>query len=199
LPSNDAANGYVYPVMQYGHDGPVGGVGLGLALGGGYVVENGSALQGQYLFTEFATTGQIFHASLAAMEAATTRGDPALLAPLPLQRATIYFDHDNDPSTPDVLRSSMLDVVDDAPTWDHSGRADIRFGQGPDGELYLLSKRNGLVYLVTSSLPGSRRRPATVAPPPPTSAPGGRSVAPVAPGPSVVPRTSVAVTFGTEQ
>jgi hypothetical protein len=37
--------------------------------------------------------------------------------------------------------------------YDNSGRVDMRFGQGPAGEMYLLSKRDRRVYLVTNSLP----------------------------------------------
>jgi len=33
-------------------------------------------------------------------------------------------------------------------------RVDVRIEQGPDGVMYMMSKRNNLIYLVTSSLPG---------------------------------------------
>lgn len=44
----------------------------------------------------------------------------------------------------------MKDVLGDEVTYDGSGRADIRFGQGPNEEIYLLNKRNDYVYLITS-------------------------------------------------
>lgn len=47
----------------------------------------------------------------------------------------------------------MVDVVDDSPDYNGSGRADIRFGQGPDGTLYLMSKNNGTIYRIGNSRP----------------------------------------------
>ena len=67
----------------------------------------------------------------------------------------IRFDHDSNPFTAQLVRSDLRDVFNDSPNYDGSGRADVRFGQGVNGELYISSKRNGLVYLVTNSLPGS--------------------------------------------
>jgi hypothetical protein len=50
---------------------------------------------------------------------------------------------------------TMLGVINDSPRYfSHSGtrRADIRFGQGPSGEIYIMNKRNNTIYLVTNSL-----------------------------------------------
>jgi len=156
LPDDDAGNGYVYPAVQFGHPGPRGSGSTGHALGGGYVVSNGSALDGRYFYCEFATSGELYFATVEALQTTVRKGPPAALTQARMLRARLLFDHDGDPATPAQPRSSMVDVVDDSPTYDGSGRADIRFGQGPDGTLYLMSKRNGLVYRVANSQPGAR-------------------------------------------
>ena len=81
-------------------------------------------------------------------------------APSALTQATvatprILFDHDADQFTAPLVRTSLTDVFNDSPFYDGSGRADVRFGQGVDGELYISSKRNGQIYLVTNSMPSS--------------------------------------------
>ena len=153
LPADDAALGYVYPAVQYGHPGTRGQVAGGRALGGGYVVNNGSALSGRYFYCEFATTGLIFHTGVDELTATVRRGDPGALTQAPIHGTTILFDHDGNPATPAVARSSMVDVVDDSPNHRGGNRADIRFGQGPDGTLYLMSKQNGMVYRIANSRP----------------------------------------------
>lgn len=153
LPANDADLNYTYPVAQFGHTGSVGAGFTGQALGGGFVVENGSELDGQYFYIDFPKSGELFHSSVAAIRAATTRGAPSNLTVARTGRASISFNHDNDDST-DRLASSMREIIRSANGYDTSGdRVDIRFGQGPKGELYLINKRNNVVYLVTNSLP----------------------------------------------
>lgn len=153
LPANDATLGYVYPAIQYGHPGTRGQIAGGRALGGGYVVNNGSALSGRYFYCEFATTGQVFHATVGELTATVRRGDPGALTQAPIHSTSILFDHDGNPATPAVARSSMVDVVIDSPNFRGGNRADIRFGQGPDGTLYLMSKQNGMVYRIAESRP----------------------------------------------
>ena len=87
------------------------------------------------------------------MRAAATTGDPTRLTRAPIFEASIAFDHDGNPSTPAQELPSMVDVVSSDPDFsDVEGiRADIRFGRGPQGELYLMSKRNRMVYLITNS------------------------------------------------
>lgn len=154
LPSDDAKYGYTYPVAEVSHDGPSGAGFIGIGLAGGYPVTNGSPLDGEYLYGEFATQGQIYHSNLAAMRGAVTKGDPSQLTQTSAARARVYFDDDADPSTPAQQKASMLDVINDDPGYIDNGRADLRFGQGSRGELYLTSKTNDRVYLIESSLPG---------------------------------------------
>ena len=161
LPANEAENGYTYPAAQYGHEGERGSGFSGQAIAGGYVVANGSALDGEYFYSDFPLVGKFFHSSFDEMLGAVTLldpDDPSRDAPGDLTQAatgrvSILFDHDSDPGTPSLARTDLRDVFNDANTYDGSGRADVRFGQGPDGELYISSKKNGLVYLVTNSLP----------------------------------------------
>ena len=151
LAANEADNGFVFPAAQWGHVGEA-----GQAIAGSHVIENGSDLDGEYLHADFAFTGELFHSNYAEMSAAVTSlapgQAPTALTQAAVARPRILFDHDANPATEPLERENLRDVFDDAPTYDGFGRADVRFGQGPDGELYISSKRNGLVYLVTNSV-----------------------------------------------
>jgi glucose/arabinose dehydrogenase len=153
LPANDNINNFTYPVMQFLHQGTRGTGFTGQALGGGYVVENGSPLSGYYFSTDFVNTGDIFSTPLASMKAAITTGAASGLRMAPIARVAIRFDHDNNAATAPIalanLRAMMTATL--SPNYDNSGRVDMRFGQGPQGEMYLLSKRDRRVYLVTNS------------------------------------------------
>lgn len=155
LPDNDADNDYRYPVAQFGHTGNVGASFTGQALGGGFVVENGSELDGLYFYIDFPKSGEIFHSRVTDLLAANTQGTPASLSVARTWRDRIVFDHDNNPDTAGIS-SSMKAVVQSANGFvDTNDRVDLRYGQGPAGELYLFSKRNNMVYLVSNSVPES--------------------------------------------
>lgn len=174
LPADEALNGYTFPNAFWGHEGVIGESFVGQAIAGGHVIQNGSSeLDNQFIFVEFATDGRAYHVDFSAMLAATTelnpddplRGSPAELTWVTPQELTILFDHDSDPSTTPLVRSSLKDVLDDEPDFQtilSAGkvRADLRLGQGPNGELYILNKRNGWVYVATNTQP-----PATSEPP----------------------------------
>ncbi|MGI9605803.1 MAG: calcium-binding protein, partial [Acidimicrobiales bacterium] len=81
------------------------------------------------------------------------RDHPSELTQAPTGIVTFLFDDDADPATPPLAKLDMADIVDEAASYDGSGRVDVRFGQGPQGELWIMSKRNGWIYLVTNSLP----------------------------------------------
>jgi len=152
LPANDTDLNFTYPVAQFGHTGNVGAGFTGQALGGGHVIENGSELDGQYFYIDFPKSGEIFHSSIAAIRAANTGGAPVNLTVAKTGRASITFNHDNSDATA-ALNTTMREVIRSASGYDNGDRVDIRFGQGPDGELYMMNKRNNVVYLVTNSLP----------------------------------------------
>jgi len=157
LPADDAGTAYQYPVVQLGHIGPRGATFVRQAIGGGYVAPANSALAGQYLYCEFAGTGEVYYSSLSELRAAKTSGAPDRLTRAPIFKAGVLFDEDANPATPPRAFDTMLDVV--ALSSDFSTiegrRADIRYGRGPLGEIYLMSKRNRMVYLITNSRPGS--------------------------------------------
>jgi hypothetical protein len=151
LPADEALNGYVYPVAQYGHEGPIGAGFVGQALAGGYVIRGGD-LTGEYVFSEFGDVGRIFHASFDAMlDAVTTldpldplRDHPGELSQVAIQELSILFDHDNDRMTP-ALPTTFESIIQSDPNYTGS-RFDLRFGQGPDGTLYIMNKNNGWIY-----------------------------------------------------
>lgn len=158
LPANEASNGFTFPAAQVSHTNAA----LLEAIAGGFVANNGSELDGHYLYADFAV-GQFTHSSTVDELAAAvtlldpndpTRNSPDDLTQAPVNRVNLRFDHDANPVTPALVRTSMRDIFNDSPAFSGS-RADVRFGQGPDGELYITSKRNGQVYLITNSVPAN--------------------------------------------
>ena len=166
LPADDAQNDFIYPVTIYGHEAVPGTTFAGQALGGGHVITNGSTeLDGQFVFVEFSTDSRAFHIDFAAAQQQVTtldpndpsRDEPSELTWLDPQELTILFDHDSDESTPPLVRDSLRDVLNDDPeftTITTSGkvRADLRLGEGPNGELYILNKRNSWVYVAKNTI-----------------------------------------------
>ncbi|TWT94339.1 carbohydrate-binding domain-containing protein [Neorhodopirellula pilleata] len=167
LPQDDAQNDLIYPVSILGHEGVPGESFVGQAITGGHVIANGSSdLNGQFIFVEFATDGRAYHLDFESMLQQITsldpddpdRNSPDDLTWLDPQELTILFDHDGNEATTPLVRASLKDVLDDEPDFEaipSAGkiRADLRLGQGPSGELYILNKRNGWVYVATNTLP----------------------------------------------
>ena len=153
LSSNEwQLNDYVYPAAQYDHDASLGQGFVGSAIAGGFVIGNGSdpALQNEYLFADFGSkSGYVYHVDFDdLLNAHTQLSDDE--APSELTQATIFrlhlaLDHDNSEATPELL-------FDDLNTMLGQNRNDVRFGRGFYGEMFLSSKRDGLVYLATNSL-----------------------------------------------
>lgn len=161
-----------YPVIQYGH-GLAGQdqVIAGDAMSSGYVYRGSKIpqLYGKYLFGDI-TTGSIYYADFADMLAADD-GDPATLATI--HSLNILWDDPND--APDVgeqlyttlttegaIRGPMFQIVhrayidrtglpegeplpQTASVTGAFGRADIRLQIGDDGELYIVSKSDGMI------------------------------------------------------
>ncbi|MBX2850228.1 MAG: PQQ-dependent sugar dehydrogenase [Phycisphaeraceae bacterium] len=152
LPANEwQLNDYIYPAAQYDHDANPGNGFVGSAIAGGFVISNGSDedLQGQYIFADFGfKSGYVYHADFEEMLGAHTQladGElPSELTQAVISRLTLTLDSDGDGDvdvTADNL-NSLLGV----------SRNDVRFGMGPNGEMYISSKQNGLVYLVTNTV-----------------------------------------------
>ena len=165
LPADEASNGYIYPISLFGHDGEVGNPFVGQALAGGHVIQNGSSeLDDQFIFLEFATDGRAYHIDFSeALQQITVldpddpnRDSPEDLTWLNPQELTILFDHDSDPETTPLIKDSLRDVLDDEPDFVAvktvgKVRADLRLGQGPNGELYIINKRNGWIYVAANT------------------------------------------------
>lgn len=166
LPADDAINDFTYPVTLLGHGGGPGDTFVGQAIAGGMVIQNGSSeLDDQIIFVEFGTDGRAYHvdfsdalSQVTSFDAADPQRDqPSDLSWLTPQELVILFDHDNDDSTTPLIRDSLKDVLDDESDFEQipsAGklRADLRLGQGPDGELYVMNKRNGWLYRVSNTV-----------------------------------------------
>jgi hypothetical protein len=149
IPNNNA-DSYVYPIAQFGQNGA-----QPQAISGGYVIDNGSPLAGQYFLTDFAVLGDTFTFNLHdALDSTVLTGPLEDIRPADIARVGFLFDDDDNPATPSV-EMSLHDIITTDPNYDGSGRLDIRYGQGPRGEIYIVNKRNGWVYLVSNSLPAA--------------------------------------------
>lgn len=137
---------FTFPVAQYAHNPPG-----SHAVAGGYVVANGSQLDGQYVFADFPSSGETFTFAFDDAVHAVTTGDPADLDPVDVMRIGVRFDDDNDPATP-LVQTTLRDVIRGESTYSGGNRVDVRFGQGPRGEIYVMNKRNGWIYQVTNSM-----------------------------------------------
>lgn len=146
LPSDDAKNGFEYPVAQVGHEGSVGAEFVGQAIAGGCPVENGSPMSGNYFYADFPSSGKLYYSKLLEIRSAVTRGSPGQLKQARTRQAVIFHDGRRFETLGDAMRSEGA--------FSGESRVDVRFGRGSRGELYWSSKRSGRVYLFTSSLPG---------------------------------------------
>lgn len=154
LPKNDAKFNFIYPAVQIGHFAPRGRKIYGQALAGSCPIENGSPLEGIFMYANFAEGGELYYSLLRDMKKAVTKGPPEKLTQAPVYNATIYFDHDNDRKTRPLKLRTLLDVIGKDDT-KNPKRIDMRFGVGTKGEVYWSSKKNGGIYLITSTLPGA--------------------------------------------
>ena len=115
LPKNDAELGFTYPAVQYRHD-------LGRAITGCCVYRGRliPALRGKYVFGDLAS-GRIFFADAAQL----TNGKMAKFAEIKLK----YLGR----------QRPLLEILG------NDSRADLRFGTDAAGEIYLLTKRDGMI------------------------------------------------------
>ena len=107
---------FTFPVAQYGHAD-------GFAITGGFVYRGKRLRQlvGKYVFGDI-VTGDIFYADAGALESGMqTR----------IFRVKLYY-HGRETT----MRDGVLGK---------SGRADLRFGLGEDGEIYVLTKSDGVI------------------------------------------------------
>ena len=160
LPSNDASlNDFVYPAAQYDHlfedDGS------GDAVAGGFVIDIAAtdpgdvASEGQYVFADFSTSnGYVYQASFTDILNANTSLDdnqtPDDLTQAEIFRLGVRLDVDGD-GVFDIAGDSLQAILDYDGDLPGSNRTDVRFGEGPNGEVFITSKQTGEVYLVTNA------------------------------------------------
>ncbi|MGH7945283.1 MAG: PQQ-dependent sugar dehydrogenase [Opitutaceae bacterium] len=184
LPANDAASSYVYPVIQYPHSPALG---YGDAIAGGFVYRGSRLpqLQGKFVFGDI-TTGQLFHADLAALVAADD-GNPATLASF--QRIEVLWDNPRNAAGLErfdrmheivageyrARGGTAANLPGSATVSDLTGggRADIRFAMDAAGELFLLSKSDGMIRSLMAAPPVPAAPTVTRQPQSQSIAPGG--------------------------
>ena len=161
LPANEANLnlGYTYPVAQFDHNNnfdttPINLPYAGMAISLGFPIHNGSDpnLEKQLIYANFAfADGNVYHSDLDEMLSAKTKlepGDvPADLTQAVVHRLRLAYDQDNNPATPPQIHDDVMSLID------NFSRTDTRFGEGVFGEMYLSSKTNGTIYLITNSVP----------------------------------------------
>lgn len=146
-----------YPVIQYGH-GPRGGDGIA----GGFVYRGAAVpeLRGTFVFGDI-STGRMWYAEFDEMLDADD-GDAGTLAPF--HELRLWWDNPAD--SPDRgteryhtmagivragyhARGGMDPDLPGSATVSGPGRVDLRLGVDRSGELYLLSKSDGMIRMVT--------------------------------------------------
>jgi glucose/sorbosone dehydrogenase len=150
-----------YPVVQYGH-----GQGGGDAIAGGFVYRGAAVprLRGKYIFGDI-STGRLWYADYAEMRAAD-RGNPRTLAE-PHELRVWWDDPQDSPDRGTQLYPTLAAIVEagyhsrggkdpDLPgsgAVSGPGRVDLRLAMDRAGELYLLSKSDGMIRVVTGMVP----------------------------------------------
>ena len=146
-----------YPVIAYSHTTPYGdAISTGLVYRGRAAPE----LQNRFVFGDI-TTGKVFHADFSAMLAAHAANGPASQAAF----SALQIEWD-DPATTDGPQTyaRFFEIVQAAyrarggtdanlpggSTISGNGRADIRLVADSEGELYVLSKSDGMIRGLTS-------------------------------------------------
>ena len=166
----------IYPVIQYGHRLPGQDQTIaGDSISSGFVYRGSKIPQlfGKYVFGDI-TTGAIYYSDFAEMLAADD-GDPDTMAEIhPLN---LLWDDPNDDQgelefgtliDDSSIRGPMFQIADrayhnyggqdpnlpgGAAVTGPYGRADIRLQVGDDGELYILSKSDGMIREITGPEP----------------------------------------------
>jgi len=141
----EEADDYTYPVVQLSHYGPYARSFVGTAIAGGFPVENGSPLDGTYWYVNFPRDGVVYYSYLDEMRSQTTKGPKDQLTQATIRRASkIHYDGS--------VYENMGQIIS-------NNRADIRFGKGSDGTLYITTKwrdassnRDGVIFRVENSM-----------------------------------------------
>jgi hypothetical protein len=146
-----------YPVLQYGHTSSGGD-----AIAGGFVYRGRAVpeLQGKYVFGDI-STGRMWYADYKEMLAADDNDPRTLAEP---HEARIWWDDPTDvPDHGSQLYTTLSPIVRSGyhsrggrhpelpghSTLATAGRVDLRFAADRAGELYFLSKSDGMIRIVT--------------------------------------------------
>lgn len=154
LPTDDAKNGYIYPAVQLGHYQPEGGqIRWGIAIAGACPVDaEGAELRGTYWYANFGERGELFYSWVGAMKRAKTTGKPSELTQATVYRARkIWFYKNGRDDKEPILVDSLVGLI--KADGRGSTRVDARFGRGPGGEILIMSKVSGAIYMMMNSLP----------------------------------------------
>lgn len=152
LPANHPTDAFTYPVAQYDHQNQAVGTSSPAQPGNGAIaggeVYRGSAvpqLKGMFIFGDFANnTGPIFAVDVDEL---VQREDFTNLTNLsggnlaPYEELRLTFGG---------VEKTMLQAIRDASGNQSLGRTDIRLNLGPDGEFYVLNKRDGRIRRLVS-------------------------------------------------
>lgn len=159
--SDSVAHGTVkptYPVVQYSHSRESGGD----AIANGFVYRGKliPALRGKLVFGDI-TTGRIWYADRADVLAADD-GDPKTVAPIygidtNLRRVVEDTYRERGGKTPALPGMAAVSGP---------GRVDVRFAEDNDGELYLLTKPDGVIRKIVGARETTAPAPAAAAPTP---------------------------------
>lgn len=152
LPLDDAKYGFTYPVAMYGHDASLGQKGSGTAIAGACPLDNGSPLNGLYIYCNFGERGDMYYSFVNEMKKAVTEGNPLKLTQARTFRFKMLWDHDGKPWTPLKTVNNFQDLLSKE-TKKNVKRVDLRFGVANDGTTYVSSKVNGGIYLIVNSAP----------------------------------------------
>ena len=129
LPANDASFGYRYPVAQYDHE-------EGDAIAGGVTLDGNSfwleGLGNQLVFGDI-VSGRLLKADLTEL-VNSDDGDPDTTADL--QELSVQHN--------DIV-TDVLQVVREELTLPGLGRADLRMSQDQYGNIYILTKQDGMI------------------------------------------------------
>ncbi len=137
LPANHPSDSFTYPVAQYDHSGSNGISGSSAIVGG--TVYRGTQvpeLTGMYLFADFATNpGPIFAVDVDDL---VERDDFSNITSLNGGRLAPYVEVEIRDGGDKDFRQFLRDENNNQSI----SRTDLRWGVGPDGEIYVLSKQD---------------------------------------------------------
>lgn len=144
LPVNHPTDNFTYPVAQYDHTNNLFNGSSAVVGGSVYRGSDVPQLTGMYLFGDFASNhGPIFAVDVDDL---VQRDDFSDLANLDDGRLAPFAEVQ---LTKNGVEKTFRDIIADQLGFSQN-RTDLRFGVGPDNEIYVLNKRDGVVRRIAS-------------------------------------------------